>query len=66
MWREKRDLWLMLFTNDGWQDGTEDIIQEFYWSKLNYLSKLQNSNLENVTSSLQRINNAFEITIAPI
>ena len=46
---------------EGWlRRRTEDITQEFFWNKL------QNGNLENVTSSLQRINNAFEITIAPI
>ena len=43
---------------------TEDITQEFYRTELNYLSKLQNSNLKNVTSSLQRINNAFGIASA--
>ena len=43
---------------------TEDITQEFYRTELNYLSKLQNSNLKNVTSSLQRINNAVGITSA--
>ena len=45
---------------------TEGITQEFYRNKLNYFSELQNNNLENETSFLQRINNAFEITIAPI
>ena len=43
---------------------TEDITQKFYRTELNYLSKLQNSALQNVTSSLQRINNAFGITSA--
>ena len=42
---------------------TEDITQEFYRTELNYLSKLQNSNLKNITSSVQRIN-AFVITSA--
>ena len=42
---------------------TEDITQEFYRTELNYLSKLQNSNLKNETSSVQRIN-AFVITSA--
>ena len=45
---------------------TEGITQEFYRNKLNYFSKLQNNNLENKTSFLQRINHTFEITIAPI
>ena len=43
---------------------TEDITQKLYRTELNYLSKLQNSALKNVTSSLQRINNAFGITSA--
>ena len=43
---------------------TEDITQKFYRTELNYLSKPQNSALQNVTSSLQRINNAFAITSA--
>ena len=40
---------------------TEDITQEFYRTELNYLSKLQHSNLKDITSSVQRIN-AFVIT----
>ena len=41
--------------------------RDFIGNKLNYFSKLQNNNLlQNETSSLQRINNVFEITIAPI
>ena len=54
---------MYLFTNDGWQDGRKASPRN---KKLNYFSKLQNNNLENETSSLQRINNVFEITIAPI
>ena len=46
--------------NDGWEDGQKTSPRMFFWNKL------QNGNLENVTSSLQRINNAFEMTIAPI
>ena len=58
---------MYLFTNDGWLTRwTEGITQEFYRNKLNYFSKLQNNNLENETSSLQRITNVFEITISPI
>ena len=62
MWREISCSCLRMIADQT--DGRQHPGILWDWAELftAYLIKLQNSNFQNVTSSLQRINNAFEMT----